>query len=90
MRQVILDANYMTNKKIAHEYIAKMLSFPEYYGHNLDALYDMLTDIANPITIIIKHSELLETQLGISYGKLLLEVLKDSATENIFLKLEIQ
>lgn len=89
MRQVILDANYMTDKKTTHEYIAKMLSFPEYYGHNLDALYDMLTDIAKPLTIIIKHSELLEAQLGSYYGKLLLDVLKDSVIENDFLELEI-
>jgi len=80
----------MTDRRTAHEYIAKMLSFPEYYGHNLDALYDMLTDIAKPSAIVIKHSELLKSQLGASYGKLLLEVLKDSAAENDLLKLEIQ
>lgn len=90
MRQVILDANYMTDRRTTHEYIANMLSFPKYYGHNLDALYDMLTDIATPSTIIIKHSELLEKQLGTGYGKLLLNVLKDSATENDFLEFEVQ
>lgn len=89
MRQLILDASYMTDRKTAHKYIARQLSFPEYYGHNLDALYDMLTDIPKPTTIIVNHSGLLEAQLGTSYGKLLLEVLKDSAAENNFLELEI-
>lgn len=90
MRQLTLDSSYMTDRKTAHEYIARQLSFPEYYGHNLDALYDMLTDIAEPIIIMINHIELLEAQLGASYGKLLLEVLKDSAAENNFLELKIQ
>ncbi|MGN0465738.1 MAG: barstar family protein [Lachnospiraceae bacterium] len=90
MRQFILDAKYMTNREMSHKYIAKQLSFPTYYGHNLDALYDMLTDICELTTIILKHSELLEEQLGSSYSKLFIEVLKDSAMENNFLIFEIQ
>lgn len=88
MRQFILDASYMTDKQSAHEYIAKQFSFPEYYGHNLDALHDMLTDIFEPTIIKIEKTELLETQLG-DYGNTLLDVFKDSIAENNFLKLEI-
>lgn len=88
MRQVILDATYMTNNQTTHEYIAGQLSFPEYYGRNLDALHDMLTQISQPTLIIIEHGKLLPTQLG-NYGKILLDVLKDSAKENHFLHLKV-
>lgn len=89
MRQFILDASYMTDRQATHEYILRQFSFPEYYGRNLDALYDMLTEIFEPTIIRIEHSELIETQLG-DYGNILLKVLKDSTAQNSFLKLEIQ
>jgi len=51
MKKVILDLSVPENKKELHEYIAGELSFPDYYGKNLDALYDMLTDISEPTAI---------------------------------------
>ncbi len=82
MKYFILDAAHMTDKKAAHTYIADTLSFPEYYGHNLDALYDILTDFFEPVTITITHTDLLEKQLGASYAHLFLSVLQDSAAAN--------
>lgn len=38
-------------KEMIHSYIADSLGFPEYYGKNLDALYDCLTDIDEPTAI---------------------------------------
>ena len=51
MKKIILDFDIPENKKELHEYIADKLEFPEYYGKNLDALYDCLTDIAQPTAI---------------------------------------
>lgn len=42
--KVALDVNRMKTESEAHEYLKEMLQFPEYYGKNLDALYDCLTD----------------------------------------------
>lgn len=42
---VELDAQKMGSRKAAHAYLKEMLSFPDYYGNNLDALYDCLTDL---------------------------------------------
>ena len=56
MRKVTLDfggpvsAAGLTRREI-HEYIAEKMAFPEYYGHNLDALYDCLTDISEPTAV---------------------------------------
>ncbi len=38
----------------AHELLAKELAFPSYYGANLDALEDCLSEIATPTRIVIK------------------------------------
>lgn len=42
--QVSLDVAEMTIKEEAHKYLSRMLQFPDYYGNNLDALYDCLTE----------------------------------------------
>ena len=40
-----LDASAMKDKKSSHDYLREIMNFPDYYGCNLDALYDCLTDI---------------------------------------------
>lgn len=40
-----IDCTGIENKEQLHELLARALSFPDYYGHNLDALFDCLTDI---------------------------------------------
>ena len=53
---VILDARKLDEKKAAHEYLKKILSFPDYYGCNLDALYDCLSERV-PLNFYIIHTE---------------------------------
>jgi hypothetical protein len=36
----------VSEKKAAIAAIAEALSFPDWFGHNLDALYDSLTDLS--------------------------------------------
>lgn len=45
MKQVILDGNILADATQVHDYLKEMLEFPEYYGKNLDALHDCLTDL---------------------------------------------
>ena len=45
MKQVILDGNILADATKVHDYLMEMLEFPEYYGKNLDALHDCLTDL---------------------------------------------
>lgn len=45
MRQITLDALHLTEKKEAHLYLQEQFAFPEYYGMNLDALFDCLTEL---------------------------------------------
>ena len=46
-----IDCTGVENAQQMHILLAKSLEFPDYYGHNLDALFDCLTDIRRPTTI---------------------------------------
>ena len=58
MKQITLDGNLLADAAMVHEYLKEMLEFPEYYGSNLDALYDCLTDLENiEITINLPEED---------------------------------
>ena len=50
MQLVVLDGNTLADKKAVHAFLAQKLKFPEWYGANLDALFDCLTDL--PPTVL--------------------------------------
>ena len=41
MTTVVVDGGLMTSREAAHDLLAARLGLPEYYGRNLDALYDL-------------------------------------------------
>jgi ribonuclease inhibitor len=45
MVKILLDLRQRETPQEIQEYLAFRLDFPKYYGKNLDALYDMLTEI---------------------------------------------
>jgi len=55
-----LDCANLREKKETHEYLAAVFSFPLYYGKNLDALYDCLTELGN-CEITLENTDLLDT-----------------------------
>ena len=77
MKTVRLDCRNMKTKREAHEYIAKTLCFPDYYGKNLDALYDCLTEFCRDTLIVIRYSSVLKEQLG-EYAENLLGTFSDA------------
>ena len=74
----ILDAEKLQSGESAHPYLKEVLQFPDYYGHNLDTLYDCLTDICEPR--IIRIQMLLPE--GSDFYRRLLAVMRDAAREN--------
>ena len=87
-RVFILDGRFMYNKSAAHKYISKKMRFPDYYGENLDALYDMLTDMDIPTRIQVINTKLILKNLD-NYGNSLLDVLRQGAKANRYLTLLI-
>lgn len=81
MKKITLDfgepaaAAALTKKEI-HRYIACKLGFPEYYGCNLDALYDCLTDLAEPTAIGIVMPERYSCDVSSDITQYLLRVRK--------------
>lgn len=88
MEEIFLDCNKMISKSIAHKYIKEMLKLPDYYGENLDALWDLLSTKSKMISIFVLHEQKLYENLG-DYGKQLIEVFKDAADENSSIQLSL-
>ena len=73
--QVILDISRMGREQL-HDYLQEMLPLPEYYGRNLDALYDCLTELTDTVVVIEG-----EEQAGAWYKKVR-RVLFDACSKN--------
>ena len=66
----------MSEQQEIHEYLAKQFNFPDYYGKNLDALFDCLTSITTPTAVLAVINAQDE------YHKKIKNVLDDAQEEN--------
>ena len=86
MNRVQLSAAGWDTPEKAHADLAKALDFPAYYGKNLDALHDCLTELADT-QLVIEHcaaaSEKMEKWSGF------LAVFFDAAAENPRLDIKV-
>lgn len=60
MNEIVLYGEEMEENP--HGYIKEKLDFPDYYGENLDALFDCLTEMDRK-TIIIKDSKIVDEEI---------------------------
>ncbi len=89
MRTITLDINRLHSVPALHKYLRSALALPVYYGANLDALYDCLTEIAEPTQIVVPADITDNEKLG-RYGEQLLQVLQDAAEENDNLQVTVK
>ena len=77
MREILLDGRKLEEKTKAQDYLKERFSFPAYYGNNLDALYDCLTEISDDVKVTVRLFE-----EGKPYTEKILHVLRDAAQDN--------
>lgn len=80
---IALDAAQMGSRKEAHRYLQQQLSFPDYYGYNLDALYDCLTDLDETEVTFIGTQE-----AGGTYFDNVIRVFREAAEDNPRLRIK--
>ena len=73
---ITLDAAKMTERTQAHCYLKEALSLPDYYGGNLDALYDCLTDLGET------EIHFVNLDAAPSYFSRILPVFREAEEEN--------
>ena len=77
-KNILLDFSGLEGRRAIHTYLACKLSFPDYYGNNLDALFDCLTEL-NGYRLILRHPGNL-LAMG-SYGEAVLETIREAAAK---------
>lgn len=83
METIVLDGACLREREQAMELLGQTLHFPEWWGRNLDALYDCLTDLG-PMRLELQNRSALEET---GFGRRLLRVLRDAAAETPWLEL---
>ena len=79
---ILCDFARLKTADAVYAYLQTELSLPPYFGRNLDALHDCLTDIGTPIRLVL-------TGTAGPCGQRFLGVLRDAARRNKNLSLEI-
>lgn len=80
MDYCVLEGSRMTDRADAHAHIAEVLGFPEWYGANLDALWDQLTELGPTALLLTNPQDLLADDPD--YREKLLDTLFQAAMEN--------
>jgi ribonuclease inhibitor len=79
--EVILKGAKIKSISDFHAQIKEVLELPNYYGQNLDALWDCLTGwIEMPLTLIWEDSNVSKENLG-EYAEKIFNILRDAEKE---------
>ena len=83
MRECIIHGDRVTGWDALYDQLSADLTLPGWFGRNLDALYDCLTDL-NESQITVYHWQDLADRLG-KKAAVLRQMLTDAGLENPFL-----
>lgn len=72
MTKIFIEGLLVTSEKDLHSQLALALEFPSYYGKNLDALWDCLSDYVislkgQSVDLVIKDSDNVKKTVGSDY-----------------------
>ena len=80
--KLIIDGSVLSAEAAVHDLFTRALDLPEWYGRNLDALYDVLTERGEPLRLLVRNREALA-----EYAEDLLRTLAEAVAENPALEL---
>lgn len=72
-----IDARFLGSRESGHAYLKEQLDFPDYYGANLDALYDCVSEF-DDLTLVITNSDNLDSPEAEACYSAFLDVLCDA------------
>lgn len=68
MKKITIDCTPIETPAQLHEQMAQALNFPDWYGNNLDAMFDCLTEVEDT-ELTLHNWHALEYRLGDYSGK---------------------
>lgn len=79
---VLCDFERLGTPDAVYDYLSEELRLPPYFGRNLDALHDCLTDLSSPTRLVL-------TGTSSPCGQRFIRVLRDAARRNKYLSVEV-
>jgi ribonuclease inhibitor len=86
MKVITMDCRGCVPRSNLHRVFADALAFPDYYGNNLNALYDCLTEIGEDTQIQLLYWQAVEEKLG-HYAQNARRAMEDAAEKNPHLEI---
>ncbi|MBO4473578.1 MAG: barstar family protein [Clostridiales bacterium] len=80
MNIYLLDGKDMTSRDEAYRVIVDTMELPMWFGNNLDALFDCLSDLSKDIAVVFVNTAIAEENLG-QYAKRILACFREAAQE---------
>ena len=80
MKEIVLDIDNVCGADEFYDLLGKHIELPAYFGRNLDALHDVLTEQPETIKITLVNTDVMEA-MAPKFLRKLRRVLEDAANE---------
>ena len=79
--KITLNGNEIGSREELYRAVGEQTELPEWFGKNLDALHDVLTEKPEKLRVTVRNPEMLAEGIGERYLQALFTMLLDSGAE---------